>query len=159
MKTLRKKEYDEIKYLISSFGNFEPVLKKCSKFLGRGSSRKAWLIKLWGYEPFVLKTAMINGEWDKKHPYYGLRQNKNEVNAYRRSNHKYIPNVYDWDEKNFTWVEMEYLKRISKSSYHKLYGDIKEFSRETGVSLMECFRIEHWGKNSEGKIKFLDLGA
>jgi len=125
-------------------------LDNYATYLGWGCTRKAYLINLEGYEPFVLKI-----EWQPE-KYNYIAQNRKEVRTWLNNDHKFLPDIYDWDTKNrlTKWIEVEYIHPTKGMPLNKeinaiikklnLYGDVYE--------------NRHWGKNSRGHYKLIDFG-
>jgi hypothetical protein len=171
-KLLENKTVEQVRRFIIQSPNF--------KYLGAGCSRVAYLTQFKGWDPTVLKIPQS----DPDGPHRAQVQTKNEIEAYENWAHlKILPKVYDWDDENFLWIEMEYLRPITDDhAFFKKSGlppkffhfpckilkenkkknivarDIYEICYKHGRSINEYTRSNHWGLDPNGKLKVLDFG-
>jgi len=128
--------------------------------IGVGCGRRVYKVLIKGCEPFVLKVAkdMRTDRLD------GRSQNEVEIKTYEKSCHlasnlqKYVPRIFDWDTKKFTWVEVELLATPSDQVLWPSKYIRKQLCQELNMVSFELERQDHWGLNSRGVPKMLDMG-
>lgn len=128
------------------------IISNYTKLLGRGCSRCAYLVRLEDYVPFVLKV-----EWYPDKSRWGSCQNENEVKVWNRNDHKFLPEIYDYDTKTgqYTWLEMEYLTKAKKIPNS---DEIWQFAMSLRLNMSDLFCQSHWGLNSNKEMKVIDFG-
>lgn len=95
----------------SQLKTFKDRIEYCNKRLqklGKGSSRIAYKVD----DEKVLKIAM-----NRK----GIAQNMHEAD-YFRNNFECFAKIYNADENNYTWIEMELAEKIKESDFKTLLG-------------------------------------
>lgn len=149
--------YNKIKELATNDDIFgaSSLAAASGRSLGEGVDREAFLIHPEGYkEPIVLKIdSFYSYELGRN-----AEQTKNEIKIFQKYKHPYIPKIFDWDKKNFRWLEMEYLKPFPHGMKLPLFPTIEKFSKLINGTYKEYTKREHWGLNDQGEPKLLDLG-
>lgn len=166
-------EYSKILELCCS-GNYSSarhLAYKFGKYLDEGGDRASYLIFPEHYQrAIVLKIDMYT---PVSSPEDNHEQNRHEVFVCKNLKHPYVPKIYDYDAENFTFLEMEYL---TKASYIPSLEEIAKFAEAieevrrqkeefkghgNGFAVNteeELSHPRHWGIDSSGNIKALDLG-
>lgn len=151
-------KYSKIKELIKEDNILEAghLALSLGKRLGAGCDREAFLIHPERYKkPIVLKIdSFYHKTYDRN-----AEQTKNEIRIFERYNHKFIPKIFDWDCDEYRWLEMEYLEAIPYP-YKEIPSDedIMKFSNFIRGAFREHSKRDHWGLDSKGQPKILDLG-
>ena len=110
------------------------------KFIAGGSGRRVYQID----DEKVLKLAT-----NKK----GIAQNEMEIKYgaedYYMKKIGRLANVFEYDENNNLWVEMELARKLSKSLFKKING----YSWDTYVDLISYYYYDTMGKDRYGRTK------
>jgi len=161
--------------LLAQEKEFVPLILYCkekTKFLGKGSSRAAFLLP----DDKVLKIAYNE---------MGIIQNKEEINILKNAkNLDIVPEIYQYDNTDNIWLIAEYvpdkIKSISEfckllgisrkeydqcrydyespNSNNKYFNEIKYLIKYYSLIPTDIFDLSSWGVTSKGFPKLLDLG-
>jgi len=156
MKQIKESLYRELLNLIEKRKDqsARKILNKYSEYLGSGCCRTVYKLKIKEYEEPVALKIEWEGPDSSDHQFHN--QNKKEVNNWLKSNHKFLPKIYDWDVKDFRWLEMEYLKDANSTPPNH---EIRAFAHELKLDRSEQYSLHHWGKNAKNEYKICDFAC